>query len=75
MRKAEATDTACSIDGCTETTPRRENDNYARAKGWHIWPGQDGGTGQGYLALCPLHAGNQKRQPTPVNLEGQEPLF
>lgn len=66
MRKPEATDTGCSIARCTETTPERESDDYARAKGWHIWGG---------VALCPTHAGNMKRQAPPVNLEGQDPLF
>lgn len=59
-------DIACTVGGCPETTPRREKDDYARAKGWHIW---------GNVALCPGHAGNMKRQTRPVNLEGQDPLF
>jgi hypothetical protein len=66
MRTPEQTDIECSIARCGQTTPRRESDDYARAKGWHIW--QD-------TALCPGHAGNTKREPTPVNLEGQDPLF
>jgi hypothetical protein len=41
-------------------------DDYARAKGWHIW---------GDAALCPDHSGNQKRQAKPVHLEGEQPLW
>lgn len=41
-------------------------DDYARAKGWHIWQS---------MALCPDHSGNQKRQAPPVHLEGEQPLW
>lgn len=66
MRTPEPTDIRCSVGGCPETTPRRESDDYARVKGWHIWQG---------TALCPRHAGNEKRQTGPVVIEGEQTLF
>ncbi len=59
-------DISCSVGTCSETTPRREKDDYARAKGWHIWGG---------VALCPRHAGNEKRQTGPVHMDGEQTLF
>ena len=56
--------------------PRRENDDYARTKGWHIWSGTTmSGMTVGDLALCPEHAGNMKRQTAPVQIEGEQTLF
>jgi hypothetical protein len=72
------TDIECSIARCGQTTPRRESDDYARAKGWHIHTWRDGwgpDAPMKQVALCPGHAGNTKREPKPVNLEGQDPLF
>lgn len=71
-------DIECSVATCLETTPRREKDDYARVKGWHIYTWRDGWGADAQLrevALCPGHAGNQKRQAPSVNLEGQDPLF
>lgn len=80
MRKAEAEDIRCSIDACIETTPRRESDNYARAKGWHIYRHYTPahvveGPRVVETALCPRHAGNEKRQTGPVVIEGEQTLF
>lgn len=66
MTTPEQRDIECSVGTCPETTPRREVDDYARAKGWHIWGG---------VALCPRHAGNEKRQTGPVVIEGEQTLF
>lgn len=65
MATLEPTDIVCSVSGCPARTPRRETDDYARAKGWHIW---------GVKALCPNHAGNRPRE-KPVQLEGEVPLW
>jgi hypothetical protein len=57
-------DYQCCVPGCKTTRPRLDTDDYARAAGWHIW--RNGVE----AAICPEHAGNQKR-PAPVALEGE----
>lgn len=58
------------------TTPRMPTDDYARAKGWHIWR-QVNRAGQVIFdkALCPDHAGNAKRQTGPVHMDGEQTLW
>lgn len=56
-------------------------DDYARAKGWHVFRQYTGEFIAGEpvwndeRALCPDHSGNQKRQAKPVHLEGEQPLW
>jgi hypothetical protein len=69
MTTLDATDIVCSAPQCPVRTPRRESDDYARAKGWHVYRTQDA-----EHALCPGHAGNAKREP-PVKVEGEQTLW
>lgn len=51
------------------------SDDYARAKGWHIWRTVNAdGSVCVERALCPDHAGNRPRE-KPVQLEGEVPLW
>ena len=62
--------------GCPATIPARETDDYARVKGWHIyrWKSLLDGADR-MAAICPEHAGNTRRDRTPVQFEGEQTLF
>lgn len=75
MTDSTMPDYQCCAPGCKTTRPRLGTDDYARAAGWHIWR-QVNRADQVIVdtAICPEHAGNQKR-PAPVALDGEVPLW
>lgn len=74
MTEAVGPDIACLVPGCLSTTPRREKDDYARVKGWHIYRYRSVDGSEHEDALCPGHAGNKPRE-KPVALDGEQPLW
>lgn len=67
-------DIRCCFKECAAMTPRRETDDYARVKGWHIYRWSSLYGEERESAICPEHAGNRRRE-APQPLEGEEPLW
>lgn len=77
MTTSEQMPIECLVPGCHIQTARLATDDYARAKGWHIYRELNDNDDLGWKerAICPDHSGNQKRQPLPAHFEGEVPLW